>query len=54
MLDGNFVVKVTYMANFDTYAVLLRNLEGGFVDDPDDMGGATNLDYVQTAFRKIP
>lgn len=30
------------MASFEKYAPILWNLEGGFVDDPDDRGGATN------------
>lgn len=30
------------MASFEKYAPILWNLEGGFVDDPDDKGGATN------------
>lgn len=40
------------MADFDTYAVLLRNLEGGFVDDPDDRGGATNCGVTLKTFRR--
>lgn len=30
------------MASFEKYAPVLWDLEGGFVDDPDDRGGATN------------
>ena len=52
MLHGTFAEKVTYMADFDKYAVLLRNLEGGFVDDPDDRGGATNCGVTLNTFRR--
>ena len=31
------------MANFDKYIPLLTDFEGGYVDDPDDLGGATNM-----------
>ena len=30
------------MAKFDLYFPKLMQLEGGFVNDPDDAGGATN------------
>lgn len=31
------------MADFELYALKLKDLEGGYVDDPDDRGGATNM-----------
>lgn len=39
------------MAEFGIYAPLLRRLEGGFVNDPDDTGGATNAGVTLTTFR---
>lgn len=52
MRDGTFVGKVTQMADFRKYAVLLRSLEGGFVNDPDDKGGATNCGVTLNTFRR--
>lgn len=40
------------MADFDTYAPLLKKLEGGFVDDPDDSGGATYCGVTLATFRR--
>ncbi len=31
------------MAKFELYIPLLSDFEGGYVDDPDDLGGATNM-----------
>ena len=39
------------MAEFGKYAPLLRQLEGGFVDDPDDAGGATYAGVTLKVFR---
>lgn len=40
------------MADFDSYAPKLRKLEGGWVDDPDDPGGATMQGVTLTTFRR--
>jgi len=39
------------MAEFGIYAPLLRKLEGGFVNDPQDAGGATNAGVTLNTFR---
>lgn len=39
------------MANFDKYAPTLKRWEGGFVNDPDDRGGATNMGITLATFR---
>lgn len=39
------------MASFDLYAPTLRRWEGGFVMDPDDPGGATNMGVTLGTFR---
>ena len=31
------------MAKFSYYKPMLTAFEGGYVDDPDDLGGATNM-----------
>lgn len=38
------------MANFNAYIPLLRKIEGGFVNDPDDPGGATNKGITLKTF----
>lgn len=40
------------MANFDLYAPTLKRWEGGFVNDPDDAGGATNMGVTLATYRK--
>lgn len=40
------------MADFDMYAPKLRQLEGGWVDDPDDLGGATMAGVTLATFRR--
>ena len=39
------------MANFDTYAPKLKRWEGGFVNEPDDAGGATNCGVTLATFQ---
>lgn len=39
------------MANFDLYAPSLKRWEGGFVNDPADPGGATNMGVTIGTFR---
>lgn len=39
------------MANFDLYAPTLKRLEGGFVNNSADTGGATNRGVTLTIFR---
>ena len=39
------------MANFDQYFPMLLRYEGGFVDNPDDPGGATNKGITLETFR---
>ncbi len=38
------------MADFDTFLPILLRFEGGFVDDPDDPGGATNKGITMKTF----
>lgn len=40
------------MADFNHYAPLLRSLEGGFVADPDDRGGATMCGVTLSTYRR--
>ena len=40
------------MANFNTYFPTLLKHEGGYVNDPDDSGGATNKGVTIAVFRK--
>lgn len=39
------------MAQFDLYAPALKAWEGGFANDPDDAGGATNMGVTLATFR---
>ena len=39
------------MARFESYAPILKRLEGGFVDHPDDRGGPTNMGVTLATFR---
>lgn len=39
------------MANFKRYTPILRKLEGGFVNHPNDEGGATNCGVTLATFR---
>lgn len=39
------------MADFNKYAPILKALEGGFVNDPNDKGGATNCGVTIGTFR---
>lgn len=41
------------MADFNAYAPLLYDLEKGFVDDPDDRGGATKDGVTLSTFRRF-
>ena len=38
------------MANFNKYIPLLTEFEGGYVDDPDDLGGAMNMGITYRTF----
>jgi len=38
------------VASFDVFLPMLLNLEGGYVDDPDDPGGETNLGITMATF----
>lgn len=40
------------MANFDAFFPTLLRFEGGFVDDPDDPGGATNKGITMQTFSR--
>lgn len=40
------------MASFEHYAPLLKKLEGGWVDDPADNGGATMCGVTLATYRK--
>jgi lysozyme family protein len=40
------------MASFDAFFPTLLRHEGGFVDDPDDPGGATNKGITMETFRR--
>ncbi|MBB5941039.1 N-acetylmuramidase [Xanthomonas sp. 3307] len=40
------------MASFDLYLPQLLRFEGGFVDDPDDPGGATNYGITLATFQR--
>ncbi len=40
------------MASFDLYVPQLLKFEGGFVDDPADPGGATNLGITLATFQR--
>lgn len=40
------------MANFESFAPKLKQWEGGFVNDPDDKGGATNCGVTLETFRQ--
>jgi len=40
------------MANFDTFFPTLLRFEGGFVDDSDDPGGATNKGITMQTFSR--
>lgn len=39
------------MADFNKFAPLLQRLEGGFVNHPDDKGGATNMGVTLRTYR---
>lgn len=39
------------MASFDKYAPKLKRWEGGFANDPDDTGGATNCGVTLATFQ---
>lgn len=41
------------MASFDSYAPILKRLEGGFVNNPADKGGPTNCGVTLATFRAI-
>lgn len=40
------------MADFNLYAPKLKQLEGGFVNDPSDSGGATMMGVTLSTYRK--
>lgn len=40
------------MANFDTYGNKLWRLEGGYVDHPNDRGGATNRGITLSTYKR--
>lgn len=39
------------MAKFELYAPILKKLEGGFVNNPADKGGATNMGVTLVTFK---
>ncbi len=41
------------MADIRLYAPMLFDSEGGFVNDPDDAGGATNMGVTLRTWRKV-
>jgi lysozyme family protein len=41
------------MANYKTLIPFILQWEGGFVDDPDDTGGATNKGVTIATFKKV-
>ena len=41
------------MADFRRYAPLLKQFEGGFVNHPDDPGGANNMGVTLATFRQF-
>lgn len=41
------------MAQFDKYAPKLKRWEGGYANDPDDTGGATNIGVTLATFRQF-
>ena len=41
------------MADFERYAPILKRLEGGFVNNPADKGGATNMGVTLATYRAI-
>ena len=41
------------MANIEKFIPILLRLEGGFVNDPLDHGGATNMGITLTAWRSM-
>lgn len=41
------------MASFDKYAPILKQWEGGFVYNPKDPGGATNMGVTLATYRKF-
>ena len=41
------------MAEFDLYAPFLKRWEGGFVNDPYDPGGATNMGVTLATYRRF-
>lgn len=40
------------MASFDLFLPILLRLEGGYVDDPEDPGGETNMGITMRTFRQ--
>lgn len=41
------------MADFEKYAPILKRLEGGFVNHPDDAGQATNMGVTLATYRTL-
>lgn len=41
------------MASFEKYAPILKRWEGGFVNNPNDPGGATNMGVTLATYRKF-
>lgn len=47
------LIKIKYMANVNKLAPFILKWEGGFVDDPQDLGGATNMGVTIGTWRQV-
>lgn len=50
-LVGNFILSFTCAARFEKISKIVLHNEGGFVNDPDDSGGATNKGIAWPAWQ---
>lgn len=46
-------MRITKMADVNKLAPFILKWEGGFVNDPDDLGGATNKGVTLSTWRKV-